>query len=179
MWATVRFEPIAIRCPEVDSFIIELREVYTNGKVEFAAFAMPDHPVFEWYLSELHPLGFFEQFWKRPEVREIFPYNLMDMNFFDFKIFSYLSPFLLDGMLALILSNGGAYGRFTRGGAEAKRIGQEASLELLADDFDKTYVYESECAWSDFFMDVAWDHTYVIVDPTRRIIQVLLATDTD
>lgn len=34
-------------------------------------------------------------------------------------------------------------------------------------------------AWCEFFFDVAWDRSVVIVNATRNQVSVLLATDTD
>jgi hypothetical protein len=86
---------------------------------------------------------------------------------------------MLGGTLAWMLSSGGAYHAFKRGGAEAKRIGDQAAQEMLGGSYDGAMVVESSRAWSEFFCDIAWDYTGMVIDSKRRIIHVLLATDTD
>jgi hypothetical protein len=50
---------------------------------------------------------------------------------------------------------------------------------MLGGDFDNTQVFVAHEAWSSFFYDVAWDYTCLVVHPSRRRIEVILATDTD
>lgn len=181
MWAIIEFDRIGLPFPAVDQFLKEMRPLYANGKVEHAAFSLPVHPVFDWFASrnQYHAMGFFEEFWKSRGPKAVFPYALRDLNFFDQKYFSFTSPFQLGGSLAWMLSAGGPYHRFERGGAEAKRLGEEAATEMLAGSYDDALAFQCGVAWSDFFLDVAWDGTFLVIDPKRRVIHALLATDTD
>lgn len=181
MWAAVDFTRIPGQFPAVEQFLDEIKTLYANGKVEHSVFTLPSHPVLDWYLNrnQFHEVGFFEKFWRNQGAREAFPHRVHDINFFDSKIFSFCSPFLLGGKLAWMLSSGGAYHQFPRGGIEAKRIGEEAAFELLGFNYDHAYTFECGIAWSEFFHDVAWDHTFIIIDKQKRIIHTLLATDTD
>ena len=181
MWAVVDFERIDLPFPAVEQFLKEMRPLYANGKVEHAAFTLPEHPVFEWFASrnQYHEMGFFEEFWKARGPKAALPYALRDLNFFDQKYFSFGSPFQLGGGLAWMLSAGGPYNRFERGGVEAKRLGEEAATEILAGGYDDALAFQCGVAWSDFFLDVAWDHTFLVIDRKRRVIHALLATDTD
>ena len=165
----------------VEQFVAEARLLYTNGKVEHAAFSLPSHPVFDWFLTrnQFHEAGFFERFWLCNGPKTKFPHRVHDLNFYDSKIFSFTSPFHLGGSLAWMLSMGGAYHQFERGGIEAKHIGEEAALELLGGSYDHSLAFDCGTAWSDFFHDVAWDHTFIVIDQKSRIIHTLLATDTD
>jgi hypothetical protein len=181
MWTTVGFERIGMPFPAIERFVMEVRPLYANGKVEHAAFTLPEHPVFDWFASrsQYHEMGFFQQFWKAKGPKEVFPHALRDLNFFDQQIFSFASPFQLGGGLAWMLSAGGAYQRFERGGVEAKRLGEEAAAEMLDASYDGPLAFQSGIAWSEFFLDVAWDHTFLVIDRKRRIVHALLATDTD
>jgi hypothetical protein len=78
-----------------------------------------------------------------------------------------------------MLSLGGAHERFTRGGVEAKKIGEDAASEMLAGNYDDVLTFQCEVAWSEFFLDVAWDYTFLVVDPAKHLIYTLLATDAD
>ena len=181
MWASAEFAPVSGPFPKVDAFVDQLRPLYSNGKVEHAAFRFPDHPVFEWFSkrNQYHEMGFFECFWRTLGPKSQFQQNVYDLNFYDHAIFSFQSPFQFGGALAWLLSGGGAYDQFQRGGVEAKRIGEEAAFEMLGGDYDSTLVYQSGIAWSDFFWDVAWDYSFVCIDQNQRLIHALLATDTD
>lgn len=123
--------------------------------------------------------GSLVNFGKPAGQKEVFPHALRDLNFYDQNYFSFGSPFQLGGGLAWMLSAGGAYRCFERGGIEAKRLGEEAAAEMLAASYDDALAFQCGAAWSDFFLEVAWDHTFLVVDRKRRIVHALLATDTD
>jgi hypothetical protein len=181
MWAAIGFDRVTSAFPAVEAYLNEMRALYANGKVEHAAFVFSNHPIFDWFASrnQYHEMGFFEEFWKTSGPKAVFPYLLRDLNFYDQKYFSFASAFQLGGTLAWILSAGGAYNRFERGGIEAKRLGEAAATEMLAGSYDDALVFQCGAAWSDFFFEVAWDATFLVIDPKRRIVHALLATDTD
>lgn len=181
MWAEVVFPQVTTPLPAVERYLTELRSVYANGRAQHFAFCIPDHPVLNWYAvrNQYHEVGFFERFWTCRGVKEIFPYRVHDLNFFDATVFSHSSPFVLGGSLAWVLAAGGAYRHFERGGAEAMSIATEAAIELLDHSYESSLVYHSKAAWCDFFMDVAWDHSFIVLDRKRRMVHGLLATDTD
>lgn len=39
--------------------------------------------------------------------------------------------------------------------------------------------FHSNAPWAEFFMDVAWDHTWILTQFEERIDHVILATDSD
>jgi hypothetical protein len=181
MWDAVDFEEVKLNLPAVTRYVDELRRLFVNGQVDFAAFALPRHPVFDVYADnrQFHDMGFFEHFWKADGPSQVFRHELRELNFFDRGIFREDSPFLLGGSLASILSWGGAYEAFKRGGLEAKRIGEEAALEMLDGNYDDALVFEGHSYWSTYFLDVAWDYAFVVINPGKRLVHTLLATDTD
>jgi hypothetical protein len=83
------------------------------------------------------------------------------------------------GSLAWVLAKGGAYKRHAQGSMDAKRLADDAADELIATDYDGSLLFSSNAPWSDFFFDVAWDYTWVLIHPSQKRIHVLLATDTD
>lgn len=113
-----------------------------------------------------------------PETAAI-PQKLDDLNFYRSDLFEWSSPFVLGGFLAWSLFSGGAYERHAAGAVDAKRLGDGAAGEMVCDDYESTPVFMANVAWSDFFMDVAWDSTWVVIDAKRRLVHVILATDTD
>lgn len=181
MWSAIDFPPIDEAFPAIERYVRELRPLYANGKVEHRAFRLASHPVLDWFLTrnQYHEAGFFERFWSLPGPRGAFPHPIHDLNPYDRNIFSFCSPFLLGGSLAWGLAAGGAYHRFPRGDLEAKRLGEEAALEMLGGTYEHSLAYECGIAWSDFFFDVAWDRTFIAINPKGQTVHVLLATDTD
>lgn len=181
MWAAVDFVPVEMAMPSLEKFFDEFRPLYSNGRVKYSAFKIPDHPILNWYGSrnQFHECGFFEYFRLCQWPKSFFPDKLLELNLFDPNIFCFCSPFLLGGSLAWALSNGGAYHKFARGGVEAKRLGEDAALELLGGSYDEPMAYQCGIAWSKFFHNVAWDHTYVVIDKRHQLIHALLSTDTD
>ena len=181
MWESVAFNQCKTKFPHAERYIRKLRNLYSNGAVEFMSFGMPKHRIWDWYSSrnQYHELGFFKYFWCHSDVVKHFPHKLDDINFFDMKVFNHSSPYVLGGELAWILVGGGAYKQFKGQGNEAKKIGEEAAAELIDDNYDQVLVYHSGSAWCSFFYDVAWDHSFVVFDQRRHLIHVILATDTD
>ena len=156
-----------------------LRTVYANGDVRSGSFHITPHPVFDWYASrrQFREMGFFARIWSLPRVHELMPEPLHGLNFYSLDVLGETSPFLLGGSMAWALSSGGAYSRHARGPVDAKRLGDAAAVELVRDRYDEVLVFESSTAWSEFFLDVAWDRTWIVID--EHLVHVLCATDTD
>ncbi len=181
MWQALDFPLHSGSYPDTLNYVAALRSRYSNGEVLFHSFTIPSHPVFDRYLerNQLHECNFFERFWSAPTPAVHIPYQPASLNYFEKSLFESESPFLLGGGLSQLLFHGGAYSRSAGYGSEARRLGEAVAAELLAGDYEETIVARCQSAWSDFFMDVAWDFTAVVVSKPRRLIHTILATDTD
>jgi hypothetical protein len=181
MWQQINFVPHHETRERTKEYISALNSAYTNGRVLFFAFKFPNHPVFDWYASrnQFHEMGLFEKFWKKPEVQETIPYKLRDVNFYSLEVFKGNSPFMLAGSLAWCLADGGAYGSNLKPALEIKSLADRAAEEMIQSDYDNSKLYASCTAWSDFFLGVAWDYSWVLLNQRNRMLQVLMATDTD
>ena len=184
MWAALDFPAYRWDHPSVDEYTEALRLRYTNGSVLFHSFQIPQHPVLDWYLTrQIHDSGFFERFWSAPTPSRYFQHADPSLNYFashgPLVVFGHSSPFHLAGDLASLHFSGGAYSQSHGLGTRSKQLGDAAALDLLADDFEDSMCFTSGIRWSDFFMDVAWDYTTVVISRSRRLIHCLLATDTD
>jgi len=140
--------------------------------------------VLDWYLDrQLHDSGFFEKFWSARAPSLCFRPARPDLNYFaaigPLCVFRQTTPFHLAGNLASIHFSGGAYSDKKGLGLRSKQLGDAAADECIGDGLEDVLCYESFAPWSDFFMDVAWDHTFVVVSRRQRLIHCLLATDTD
>jgi len=89
-----------------------------------------------------------------------------------------LGPYELEGALAEILLEGGAYRRFED--APAARQLAIAAVDALAGlDRMALRAYFSRAAWSGWFMVGPWDRTVISVDPAADVWTLFCATDTD
>lgn len=181
MWEIINISERNDVPQSLQRYIDALKEVYLNGDVVYKQFFIPEDSIFDWYASRncFHKIGFFEKFWKTASVKKQLPYKIADLNFYDETIFKWSSPFMLGGSMAWALSSGGAYKRHATGSVDAKKIADNAASSLINDQYDEILVFESHSAWSDFYMDVAWDRCWVVIDKTKRLVHVLMATDTD
>jgi hypothetical protein len=85
----------------------------------------------------------------------------------------------LDGVLAGLIVNGGAYERYRGPARDAKTLACAAVEALTQNRFEDFRVDVSHEAWAPWFEDVAWDQTYVLTDTANAEITVLCITDTD
>lgn len=182
MWTNTDFSEVIEISPEIAEYVESLKRTYLNGNVVYKKFVLPNDKTLDWYASRnrFHDMGFFENFWIVDSVQKSLPYKLdKSLNFYSDKTFAWSSPFVLGGNMAWALSSGGAYERHSRGAVDAKKLADLAANEMIHDDYDNILVFESHLPWSSFFMDVAWDGTWVIIDKLKRFVHVLIATDTD
>lgn len=93
--------------------------------------------------------------------------------------FETLSPFKLGGTLAAELAWGGPYEQFAGSAREMYQLGTAVSEELIGDDFDAFNVWRNGSAWSDWFCDVAWDSTYLLLDGRDMSVTLIAMTATD
>lgn len=181
MWAVLDFPVVSESYPRTYEYVAALRTRFSNGSVVFHSFRLPEHPVLEWYFerNQLHECNFFERFWQALTVATKIPYKLAPLNFYERSIFEWCTPFQLGGNLSALIFSGGAYSSSTGYGPEARRLGEGAAAELLAGDYEQTLFFQSHAAWSDFFMDIAWDYTAIVLSKPSRLVHVILATDLD
>lgn len=59
------------------------------------------------------------------------------------------------------------------------KLSESVAGELIQDRYSDVQVYVNPAAWSDYFYDVIWDSTWLLIDRSRRFIHILCATDTD
>lgn len=85
----------------------------------------------------------------------------------------------MDGDLAAQLKWGGAYNSFDGTGADAKRLGLAFSTDIIGDRYDDFRVDHTHEAWSPWFFNVAWDHTWIITDKRHERVTLFCVTDTD
>jgi hypothetical protein len=180
-WKEVNFPLSARVYPSVQRYVEALRERYSNGRVLFASFQCPNHPVFDWYLSRNDPqnLLFFHRFWHMPTPSSILAELKVPKEYENDPPFQWGNSFTFAGELASRLYQGGAYYRLAGSGAEEMRLGERSAHELIQDRFSEILVFMNHASWTEFFFDVAWDGTWVLFDKREKVVHVLTGTDTD
>ncbi|HEX6812548.1 MAG TPA: hypothetical protein VF384_13060 [Planctomycetota bacterium] len=89
-----------------------------------------------------------------------------------------MTTFELEGALTSALHSGGAYTRAV-GEERARVLSRQFVDALVADRRLTCSVFAIEGAWTRWFHDVAWDYSYVLLDPVGRALWMLFMTDTD
>jgi hypothetical protein len=183
MWEEIDFPRLTDQpYPSVVAYVQALEQIYVNGSIEFSTFAMPMHAIFDWYCSHhaFHDMAFFQNFWLAPSVKQAFPFELkaaIDLSATD--VFVGIEASSLGESLASALTYGGAYQTYAAGPLDAKVKGDAAANELIGAHEEEVRVYTCNVAWCDFFWDVLWDWTWVIIDPAARCIHLICTTDSD
>ena len=179
MWESLEIKPINLSMNSVICFIDELKKLYSNGKIIYNNFIFSESEVLDWYISrnQLNEMFFFNYIWQNATIKQTLKLNEVYED--SYKSFEMTSAFSLGGCMAEALKWGGAYKKVNYNGVEIKKNSESAATELLNNNFDDTIVCVSNEPWCDFFFDVAWDFTWVVINTSNRNIHIILATDTD
>lgn len=179
MWESLEIKPINLTMNSVLCFIEELKKLYLNGNIIYKNLIFSESEILDWYISrnQLEEMFFFNYIWQNPTIKQTL--NLKNVYEDSYKSFEVTSAFSLGGSMAAALKLGGAYKSPSYNGIEIKKIGESAATELLNNNFDDTIVCVSNEPWCDFFCDVAWDFTWVVINKSNRHMHIILATDTD
>lgn len=185
-WRDVDFPLFEDALEGLRPYVERLRAAYANGAVIHRTFRFPDHAELreQALLAWARDRAFFRHFWRCPSVKAALPYELHDVEFAESEFspghpFDGMSSVELAGQLADALRRGGAYTHDRPTSRQAMADGMAAAEALTQGDFDHTWVMRSRKSWSHFFHDVAWDYTWILVQPEHDRIVVLMATDSD
>jgi hypothetical protein len=178
MWSQVTITPEIVSDPAIEGLLGEIRRLYVNGGVEFAAFHLSDHPTLQHpALLQPDPL-FFEDFLKQPvvqnELAELYQETIQTP-----LELTFVNPYQLESDLAYLLYTGGAYRDLRYIPEKPKNVAAAFCNALFGERFSKVYFYQTWKPWSSWFFDIAWDHTFFGFDRHLNRAWVLCATDTD
>jgi len=87
--------------------------------------------------------------------------------------------FLLDGTLAHVLYQGGAYHKPQGDGRAEKTFALEVCDAMFGLRYGEILCNPNYDAWTPWFRGIAWDLTIVVFDCRTRRIWLLAITDTD
>jgi len=167
----------------VGALLAAFRGVYSNGGVLFRAFRAADESLFD----RARRLDFrsldrtFLTILTRPSVIEAVPELAIPARLDPEPEFRQMSAFGMEGELTALLLAGGAYGRFA-GTVDDARSLTRGFMEALVGEHLGRPDWSAGCsstAWTPWFRDVAWDFTFLLLDPEGRRLFLLCLTDED
>lgn len=184
-WTGLDWESNPIESAPMDAYLAQVRETHVNGGYLVGRWRATRYSdVTAWFAArnrldeyEMHRLLF-----DHPEVRrdlaaleiprqlDRVPGALREVPGGALK---------LDGILATIIVQGGAYRAFSGTAAQAKHLADEAAADLTGRRYEDFRLDQTHEPWTPWFFDVAWDHTMVLTDYRNAEITVLCITDTD
>jgi hypothetical protein len=89
------------------------------------------------------------------------------------------SVYELDGAIAKHLMGGGYCSGFQPGGAQAKRLAAAAVNFMTQERFEDWHVIDTYHPWSAWHADIMWDRTWVLANPSERVLWLLTVTESD
>ena len=176
----IRFVPGTVG-PELLALAERLRALLVLGGVVVTTVQVEADDVAAWFIARNHisTYGLIEHLLGSDAVADArTPLGVYDERAAS-RTFTESAALHLDGDLALALVQGGAYARFEGPWAGAKRIAHTVCQELFDDRFEDVRVDRSDAAWSPWFHEVAWDHSWVVTDRRRQRMTLICLTDTD
>ena len=169
----------AYRPVEVEDLLRELARVYANGRVEFVSFLIkPAAQAAQLAQSaRLDSAATWSRLLLQPLVVATMAAPWANASGIQRLAVTTLAPNELAADISATLAQGGAYLRTPPDEAQALA---EAFCAAVFREIPMGYpVAKSRNWWSDWFMVVAWDHTWLGLDPGNGRFWVLRATDTD
>ncbi len=172
MSATPKFVPIPVTDARLLAYRDAVAALYLNGRVILQSYRQVSGPVPRFSLhapaSAAPALAAFLA--ATPKAPPIGPSGM--------PAYCLLGAYALEGALAEILMEGGAYRRFENAPA-ARQLAVNA-VDALADTARMALrAYFSRAPWSGWFMGGPWDRTVLAIDAAADVWTLLCATDTD
>jgi hypothetical protein len=177
LWSDVHYAEQPFTDARLTAYLEALRRLYGNGRVLLRCFQPTDTVAFhsarahdsrglDRLLSAFLGATTIQQFLGELHIPS--PLKL--------PTYQYYSAYEMEGALTVALLQGGAYHKFLGPDDEARRLSREF---VSAIGHDHAQVFKIAGAWTDWFYDVAWDLSFVILDPQRTRWWILCMTDTD
>ncbi|MBN9692008.1 MAG: hypothetical protein J0M24_17335 [Verrucomicrobia bacterium] len=177
LWSDVHYAEQPLTDARLEAYLAALRPLYPNGRVLLRCFQPTDAAAFhsasrhDWRGRD-HLLS---SFLNAPSIRA-FLGELQIPSPLRLPAFHCYSAYEMEGTLTVTLLRGGAYQMFPGTEDKARRLSREF---VAAIGHDYTQVFSIEGAWTGWFLDVAWDSSFVVYDPQGMRWWILCLTDTD
>ncbi|EEM90903.1 MULTISPECIES: hypothetical protein [Bacillus cereus group] len=179
-WKEGTFEKIATSDSAIEKLIHTFKEQNVNGGAVISCFKVHN----ENFFKEIpHSKDGHEHFFRRIFNSLDIMHNLEELKIhtsekYKFQ-FQYRSAVMLDGGIAFQIIRGGAYKCFPDRMVMAKQLASDVCQCMFQDRYEDIIVFESHAPWTDWFYDVAWDVTWMVLDSKECKMWLICATDTD
>ncbi len=164
-----------------ERFLSTVREKYDNGGAYLNSFEVGTDGVFDWFASRnrLWDDRLLDRLVLHPAIVEAFPELCIPVEPKDGNGFGMFDQFLLDGSLANMIYNGGAYSQASGNGRAEKEFALEVCDAMFGLRYGEVSCNMNYDAWTPWFKGIAWDLTAVMFDRRFRKLWMFAATDTD
>jgi hypothetical protein len=181
MCRRIELNPTGFPAEPFDKFLISVRRSHDNGGAYLNAFEVGPDRVFDWFASRnrLWDERLLDWLVLHPTIVEAFPELRIPDVPKEGNGFGMADQFLLDGTVATILYNGGAYSHAIGNGREEKELALEVCDAMFGVRFAEITCNTNYDAWTPWFKGIAWDLTVVIFDRRFRKLWMVAVTDTD
>lgn len=175
-WTSVEFSPEDAVGLAADPYFDALRSIYS--KVAVAQFSVPERAQWDAYRESMWRTqwDFTLKLVASPAFRRQLP-ELAKSELAE-SPFVQRSVFHLAGDLTQTLCRGGASAAITDTFA-AEDLATSLVRRVLADRRRDVHLLSSDEPWGPWFLDVAWDRTWLVLDWLDARITFIAATDTD
>jgi len=189
MWNELEVVSMPLTNDRFEQVLTALGSCYSNGGAKFVRFGLKPHPVLRWFASRQSlrqstmGIDFIPKFLMLSMVSEILEQIGLSCPVISDSLLEQGSAFTLDGELAQLLRNGGAYPNdaFKGTDREAKAHGQVFCAELFGDRYSEISMFRSYAAWSSWFVDdnEIWNKSWFGFDTRFFSFWILALTDSD
>lgn len=178
-WDRTIITPLAHTDGRLSAVVEALAATHVNGGAQLAQFEISAAPAVRWALSrnrwnEFDLLG---RFFRHPSVVAMLP-AVAGVNA-EVRSFHREGSFTALGRLTDTILAGGAYKNFLGSDEQALEIAINFMRAACGMRLSETSAWVNWKPWTSWFLDVAWDGTFLWFDTRRGIATVLMVTDTD
>ncbi|GAB2834011.1 hypothetical protein [Lentzea nigeriaca] len=181
---TITWSQVAVADSALDRYLEQVTATHVNGGYLIGRWRAVEYSdTVAWFMSRnrVEDYNLFRVFFDDQAVRNglselQIPAPLTEALGFEQQ---WAGSLCLDGVLAGLIVQGGAYERYKGSAGEAKALATAAVEALTQNRFADFRVDISTAAWTPWFHDIAWDHTLVLTDFANAELTVLCMTDTD
>ncbi|OUA11510.1 hypothetical protein BK772_04220 [Bacillus thuringiensis serovar finitimus] len=179
-WKEGTFEKIETSDSSVEQLIHTFKEQNVNGGAVISCFKVHNENFFKEIPYERDKYeNFFRKIFNSLDIiQDLEELKIHTSEKYKFQ-FQYRSAVMLDGSIASQIIRGGAYKDFPERMVIAKQLASHVCQCMFQDRYEDIIVFESHAPWTDWFYDVAWDNTWMVLDSREHKIWFICATDTD
>ena len=180
-WNDVEYEVVPSMDSRLFKVVAALQESYSNGGTILRILK----PREEWkytlaYRTDLGGVDhWLRSFLQAQTVREAVRELQIPPEIPNLPKYTGYGGFEFEGAITQLLLRGGAYGQLDLSEDAARHLSRDFVNALTDSQPSNIFVIRIDEPWTDWFYDVAWDSTFVVMDSVAMRWTLLGVTDTD